>query len=221
MIQLFSLKGDTEAKVIGRSYPQISDTPTKELVDENTKRVEEEKFQVIPPGGYGAKIGKSTKLTDMLSSFMVTGSPIVSEKFANFLRPFIVPRHRLIPINIFRVKELVTEKKYFIMQLFGNDIPNVNFRKSTFDFYMGGATLDKNLLQFENYEDYIHKYETVNHITKAIVKKLIMRTSLKNQLFYLKQLASSHLFVTEPVKEAMDKENITGFKIVEVGYVED
>jgi hypothetical protein len=221
MIRLFSLTEDIDSKVIGRKFPQVTGPQTQVLVEENMKLVEEEKFQVIPPGGYGVKIGKSTKLTDTMSSFMVQETPIVSEKFVDFFKLFVVPRHRLVPINIFREKELVTEKKYFILQLFGNDIANVNFPKSTFDFYMGGAVMDRSLLRYENYDDYIQRYESDNYTTRAIVKKLVMRTSLKNQFFYLRQLAASHFFVTEPVREAMAKENITGFEIVEVGYVED
>jgi hypothetical protein len=221
MMKVYSLEEETEAKVIGRTYPQITGTTTEELREEDKKRVEEDKFQVIPSGGYGVKIGKSTKLTDVMSSFMSQNSPIVSEKFVEFLKPFVVPRHRLVPINIFREKELVTEKKYFILQLFGNDIANVNFPKSTFDFYIGGAVMDRSLLRYQNYEDYIHRYETDTYTVRAIVKKLVMRSSLKNQLFYLKQLASSHLFVTEPVREAMGKAGITGWEISEVGEIED
>jgi|GEM_PF-4196707 hypothetical protein len=221
MIKLYFLDENIEAKVIGRSYPQISDTPTKQLVRENMKQVDAEKFQEIPAGGYGVKISKSVRLTDYLSSFMVTKTPIVSEQFIELLGSFIVPHHRVIPINIFRVKELVTEKKYFILQLFGNDIPNVSFKKSTYDFWMGGSIMDKSLLKYENYDDYMLKLEKDSFTHRMKVTNLVMKKSLQNQLFYLSHLSAAYLFVTEPLREAMDKARITGFIVKEVGYIED
>lgn len=221
MIKIFSIREEIEAKVIGRSYPQITDTPTPVLVDENRKRAPEVKFQNIPQGGYGAKIAKSCKLTDYLSSFMVKSTPIVSEQFVQLLGSFAVPQHRVIPINIFRIKELVTEKKYFILELFGNDIPNVNFKKSTYDFWMGGSVMDKSLLQYENYEDYMFKLEKDSFTHRVRITKLVMKTSLQHQLFYLSHLSAAYLFVTEPLREAMDEARITGFIIKEVGYIED
>jgi hypothetical protein len=221
MIRLFSLEDDIEAKVIGRSYPQISDTPTEQLVRENMKQVEEEKFQDIPAGGYGVKISKSVRLTDYLSSFMVTNTSIVSEQFIQLLGSFTMPQHRVIPINIFRIKELVTEKKYFILQLFGNDIQNVNFKKSTYDFWMGGSIMDKSLLKYENYDDYMLKLEKDSFTHRMKVTNLVMKKSLQNQLFYLSHLSAAYLFVTEPLREAMDKARITGFIMKEVGYIED
>jgi hypothetical protein len=221
MIRLFSLEDDIEAKVIGRSYPQISDTTTKQLVRENMKQVEEEKLQKIPAGGYGVKISKSVRLTDYLSSFMVTNTPIVSEQFIQLLGSFTMPQHRVIPINIFRIKELVTEKKYFILQLFGNDIPNVSFKKSTYDFWMGGSIMDKSLLKYENYDDYMLKLEKDSFTHRVKVTNLVMKKSLQNQLFCLSHLSASYLFVTEPVREAMDEARITGFIMKEVGYIED
>jgi hypothetical protein len=49
----------------------------------------------------------------------------------------------------------------------------------------------------------------------------VMKKSWQNQLFYLSHLSASYLFVTEPVREAMDQARITGFIMKEVGYIED
>jgi hypothetical protein len=220
MVKIFIANDELESKIIGRSFPQVTGSDSKPLFEENQKFNEAEKFKQLPKEAFSAKIAKSTKLTDKLSSFMSTHSPIVSEKFVELVKLFTVPDFILIPIQIYRVKELVIETKYFILHFLGNDIPNINFRESTFDYSTGGAFMDKSLLKFDSYEDYMGKLH-INEVQMANIKKTVMRTSLKNDIFFLDILDGSAMYVTQRLKEAMEENKITGFRFEEVGYIED
>jgi hypothetical protein len=219
MEKIFNAEDELEFKIIGRSFPQVVGSDTRELISENMKYVEEEKFNTIPKNGYSVKISKSVKLTDSISSFMTNYSPIVSEKLVDLLGKFRVPRFLLIPIRMYRVKELVTEKKYYVMHFYGNDIPSIDFGKSTFDYLCGGAFLDKSLLKFDSHEDYMRKLNN-DEVKMAIIQKVVMKPTLKHDLFFLDIYKGSARFVTQTLKEGMEKENISGFHFEEVGYVE-
>lgn len=219
MTLIFNAGSELELKIIG-NFPQVIDSDTEQLFEENGKMIEEDKFQSVPESGFSVKIKKSIKLTDTLSSFMTPHSPIISERLVEFLQSFSIPSYKLIPLNVYRVKELVTEKKYFIMHFYGNDILNVDFQKSTFDYLTGGAFLDKSLLKFDSFDDYMKKLNN-NEVKFSIIKNAVMKPTLKNDLFFLGLLRGSATFITQPLKEAMEKEKITGFKFVEIGHVED
>lgn len=220
MIKIFNANDALESKIVGRSFPQVIDSDSMALFEENEKRIHDEKFKTFPKDNFSVKIAKSVKLTDTLSSFMTAHSPIVSEKLAELLKEFIVPTYKLIPIKIYRVKELVTEKKYFIMHFYGNNIQSIDFSKSSFEYLCGGAFLDKSLLKFDSYEDYMSKLNK-NEVQMAIIQNVIMKPTLKNDLFFLDIFDASARFITHPLKEAMEKHNITGFRFEEVGYIDD
>lgn len=220
MVKIFDAEEELQGKIIGRSYPQVIGSDSELLFEENGKRIEDEKFKTIPKDMFSVKISKSVKLTDTLSSFMTAHSPIVSEKLVELLKKFTLPDFQLIPLHIYRLKELVTEKRYFIMHFTGDNIQSVDFTKSSFDYLTGGAFLDKSLLKFDNYEDYMKKLNN-NEVKMAIIKKVIMKPTLKNDLFFLDILRGSGRFITQPLKEAMEANKITGFRFVEVGYIEN
>jgi hypothetical protein len=224
MEKIFRLKEEFEnTKIIGRSYPQVRDSATEEIFTENEKWVEEEKFKMIPPGGYSITITKGVKLTDVFSSFMVIHNPIISEKLARLIQEFSIPKFQLIPVNVFRLKELVIEKKYFIMHFLGNDLPHVNFKKSTYYFYSGAAdtVLDTSILQFDDYADYLAKRDKDRRIYLSNIRQVVMKVSLRHEWFFLDELDNAYSFITQTLKERFDRENITGFRFEEVGYKED
>jgi hypothetical protein len=224
MEKIFKLGDEYEkTKMIGRSFPQVRDSATEDIFTENGKRVEEEKFKVIPPGGYSIKITKGVKLTDVFSSFMVIHNPIISEKLASLLQEFSIPPFQLIPVNVYRLKELVTEKKYFIMHFLGNDLPHVNFKESTYYFYSGAAdtVLDTSILKFDDYADYLAKRDKDHRIYLSNIRQVVMKASLQHQWFFLDQLDYAHPFITQTLKERFDRENITGFRYNEVGYIKN
>ena len=96
---------EMEGKIIGRSYPQVVGSNSEPLFKENQKRIEAEKFKTLPKENFSIKIAKSAKLTDTLSSFMATHSPIVSEKLAELLPKFNIPPFKLMPLDVYRVKQ--------------------------------------------------------------------------------------------------------------------
>src|SRR5579863_1798435 len=184
MKKIFRAEHALDAKIIGKSFPQVVASDMEQLYTENRMYKEDEKFKSVPQDGYSVRISKSVKLTDFMSSFMAAHSPIVSEKLVDFLKIFIIPNFLLIPIRIYKAKELVTEKKYFIMHFFGNDIPNINFKKSTFDYLCGGNILDRSLLKLISHEDYMRKLNS-DEIKMIIIQEVVMNSTLKNDLFFL------------------------------------
>jgi hypothetical protein len=210
-----------EGKIIGRRFPQVLGSDSQLLFEENNKRDENEKFKIIPIDGFSVKIAKSAKLSDTLSSFMAFHSPIVSEEFFEFLQDFLIPDFKLIPIKVYRNSELVIEKKYFILHFFGNDIENINFRQSTFDYFTGGKYFDRSLLQFDDYHHYLDKVKLDGRISLAIIQKVVMKKTLKHDLFFLDIFMGDTFFVSEELMEGIKKQKLTGFCFEEVGYVED
>lgn len=223
MKKIFGAKEELDAKIIGRSYPQAQSSDCEPLFDENGKDTEEDKFLSIPAEGYSVKITKSVKLTDFLSSFMDFHSPILSEGLINLLGKFKVPAFRTIPVKIYRGKELVTEKKYFITHFIGTEVRHVDFEKSTFDYYTGGAgvVLDRSILQFSSYDDFLEKAKADKRIDMSKIKKIVMLPSLEKDLFFLDEVRVVRPLVTENFKDALLDEKITGFRFEEEGYVED
>jgi hypothetical protein len=224
MEKIFKLDEEVEnMRIIGRRFPQVQDSDTPELFEENGKHDYNKAFEILPTRPYSVKISKGVKLTDVFSSFMVTHSPIVSEKLADLLKPLNLSPFRLIPINVIRVKELVIEKKYYIMHFMGNDLPNVNYKKSTYYYYSGAkdTILDTSILQFEDYEDYLKKREIDHRIYLSKVRKLVMKKSLVHPLFFIDHLNYAHPYIIESLKERFEEEGITGFRFEEVGYIED
>ncbi|HMH24520.1 MAG TPA: hypothetical protein VK563_22220 [Puia sp.] len=223
MRKIFIAKDDLDSKIIGRSFPQIVGSDCKPLFDENEKYNEEDKFLSIPADGYSVKISKSVKLTDSLSSFMTCHSSILSEKLIDLLMKFNTPEFKAIPIKIFRIKELVIEKRYYIAHFIGDEVLNVDFEKSTFDYYTGGAgiVLDRSILQFKDYGDFLKKGRTDRRIDMSKIKNVVMLPSLKNDLIFMNALRVVRMLVTENLRDAMLQEKITGFRFLETGYVED
>jgi hypothetical protein len=223
MKKIFGVKDELDAKVIGKSFPQVQDSDCEPLFDENGKYTEEDKVLSNPAEGYSVKISKSVKLTDALSSFMTHHSPILSEKLITLLGKFRVPAFRTIPIKIYRAKELVTEKKYFITHFIGSEVQNVDFEKSTFDYYTGGAgvVLDRSILQFSSYDDFLEKAKADKRIDMSKIRKIVMLPSLEKDLFFLDEVRVVRPLVTESFKDALLDEKITGFSFQEEGYIED
>jgi hypothetical protein len=221
MEKIFFVKDQLEPKIIGRSFPQVTDSDDEQLQAENMKRVREDKFKNVPSDGYSVKMPKSAKMTDYISSFLETHTPIVSERLVRLLQKFHVPQYQLIPIRIYKAKELVAEPTYSIMSFLGNDIASIDFKRSSFDYFAGGANLDRSLLQFEDYEDYRNKVAKDDRVEMAIIQKTVMKPALKNDLFFLGIFCASAFFVRERLKDAMEHEQITGFRFEEAGYAED
>ncbi len=104
------------------------------------------------------------------------------------------------------------------MHFYGNDISNINFENSVFDYLSGGESLDKSLLNFKSYDEYMSKLNN-NEIKMAVMKQTVMTSGLKNDLFFLGIFYGFGRFFREPLKVALEKEKITGFRLEEVGYV--
>ncbi|MBN9386315.1 MAG: hypothetical protein J0H74_36490 [Chitinophagaceae bacterium] len=219
MEKIYIVKEQIDTRIIGRSYPQVSSADDPLLDKENMKRVREDKFTEVPVNGYHVRIQKSTKLTDYISSFLETHTPILSQRLLRLLQTFRLPSHQLVPVQVYRGKEQVEEAVYRIVNFSGNDIQNINFPQSTFDYFTGGATLDKSLLHFSNYEDYRNKVAKDDRVEMAIIQKVVMKPSLPHDLFFLGIFKASAFFVRQGLKEAMDQEKITGFRFDEVGYI--
>jgi hypothetical protein len=150
-------------------------------------------------------------------------SPILSERLINLLVRFKMPEFRTIPVKIFRAKELVTEKEYFITHFTGSEVLNVDFEKSSFDYYTGGAgvVLDRSILQFRSYDNFLEKAKVDRRIDMSKIRKIVMLPSLEKDLFFLDELRVVRPLVTENFKDALLDEKITGFRFEEEGFVED
>jgi len=122
-----------------------------------------------------------------------------------------------------KLTELVTEKKYFITHFIGSEVRNVDFEKSTFDYYTGGAgvVLDRSILQFRSYDDFLEKAKADKRIDMSKIKKIVMLPSLEKDLFFLDEVRMARPLVTENFKDALLDEKITGFRFLEAGYVQD
>jgi hypothetical protein len=223
MCKVFSADFETDVKIIGRSFPQIKDSDTEELFNENDKFNNNEKFlSTSDDCVYSVNASKGTILTDVLSSFMTVHSPLISEKMLSLLRKFTLPKHKVLPLTIFRNKMKLENEKYFIIHFIGNEIENVNFVKSKFEFYVGGKDreLDTSILHFNHFEDFLTKAETDSRINMAKVKFVVMKKSLEKDIFFLDRLNGSTTFISERLKEALVFNGISGLKFRQVGLVE-
>jgi hypothetical protein len=219
MEKIYIVKDQIDGKIIGRSFPQVTSADDPLLDKENMKRAREDKFREVPANGYHVRIRKSTRLTDFISSFLETHTPILSQRLIDLLGTFRLPSHQLIPLTIYREKESLEEAIYSIVNFQGNDIMDINFPQSTFDYFTGGATLDRSLLNFSDYADYRQKVAKDDRVEMAIIQKVVMKPTLPHDLFFLGIFMGAAFFVRQGLKEAMEREKITGFRFEEVGYV--
>jgi len=81
--------------------------------------------------------------------------------------------------------------------------------------------LDRSILRFSSYEDFVEKAKADCRIHLSAVRKIVMQPSLEKDLFFLDGLRFATPPVTETMKDALLDEKITGFSFEEEGYIKD
>jgi hypothetical protein len=209
-MSLFILKESTDAKIIGRSFPQteiinIDASDGLDILSEN-KGLRIENLEPID----NVKFSNGAKLTDVVScSLGAGGDIIVSKKFVSVLRQFGYSSVQLFPMKILYRTD--TLEDYFWCHFVYEFEKGLDFQKSVYDNKRLPEINDQKPLNYPDYQGLVSRHSKYNDF--RLIKTVLNKTYPFDDLFVL-GYPNQNIYLSKRLQEALRDTKISGLDIV-------
>jgi len=221
-MKYYKIKHSIDPKVVG-GYIQASGSLKRGNID-NIGLRSKITIPVDPPI---LVLDKKSKPTTLLSSWIdYSVFLVVKDYFVQFLENFTIPDYQYWNIEVYHKKELIP-----IYQLFHISNPSdsdyIDYRKS--DFYIirrWDDTYTPKPVSIENHKQYLdlqNKLNDGNDFLEIEYKKLVMdfSTATEDIIRFVDVSLNFGYYISERLKNAIEKERFTGMEIVEIETLDD
>jgi hypothetical protein len=213
-IQYYNLKNSIDLKEIGGDFPQVQrtyDGYDKKAPDSYLK-VKSSAFPDFAPNLYYFTMNPKGKLTDMISTSMLTGSgSLVSERFKNLLEDgFTLAPHRFYPASLKYKGEFRND--YYWMHVVSDNTEYIDF-EHTKCYIRAAGSLEKHPIEIMSASDLRTKMLPLLMESKFIESaEVFLQGKFYNQKLDCFQIGSiaTGTFISKELKGRIIQEKITG-----------
>lgn len=159
------------------------------------------------------KLEKGAQATDILSQAEISAlGLIINEKVKIIFERFNIVEHQLFPISL----QSITDSYYWLHLI--TDLEKINWLDySHSTFYRNEFGFREEDLLFNSYEDYTIKNKEINDMSTISIEKIKLNKNFdsKNYDLFILPFLSRDIYISESLKIALEKTNISGIEIKE------
>lgn len=195
-------------------YPQISSLPSNylEAGERSIYKVPHSDFPEFTPDLSGLPLRKDAKLTDVISCAYISDGFLVNSRALEVFEEFKLPPYRLHPCTIVQNK---LEYEYYWFHYLIDLTAYINFPLS--DFYIGFDILSvEGPIAFQDYEDFINKYEEYRVNGKPIsARKIVWKKDFPELDLFTISKVDIRTFISPSLVNMLKKNRVSGIEITE------
>lgn len=215
----------TDEKIVGKDYPQcysyvkgVNPDDYGSFTDTHWIWIQN-KFPEFTPVLDGLKLSGKSKLTDFIST-CVLYLPIVNERCKDILSSFNLGHHEFYPTKI-QVKG--TERQFFFLYTTSITDNEMVLDKSRFGIYNRGFQLKSTLIpRFKTLDEYDIAYNEnamKRNGSELLIQEIAVKKNFNLDYFILRPFITYGYIISERLLQAINENNLTGFKIEREIYV--
>jgi hypothetical protein len=202
------IKNDLNDKVVGKDYPQVN------CLTMNQAHLLQSWLFLDPEPELKLELKKKAILTDVLSDATINASGfLINEKLKNILESFKLIRHKF---YLASVKAKAENFDFYWLHLSEPEITkSLDYQNST--FFRTEYTFREEPIELHSLEDYNKIKSQDNDASFGVeLDKIVVSNSFDKELDMFTFLPfDSNIYISEKLKHALLKNNITGFRIEE------
>ncbi len=212
----YILKYSVDNKIIGKTYPQSQSMSNdyNYAAENSCWKMAYDSFPEFEPNLNGFLLHKTAKLTDVISNASIYFGLLISNKLAELLTHFELPKYKLFKAYIIQKSE---SHNYNFFHYISDLVEYIDFEKTRFYLFNG---FERTNVFIHSKNDLLKLYNEIPTTSKLKTDKyqFIKGYKMSLDLFQI-SITDSRTYISHRLKTALEEAKITGIEITPVDFI--